>query len=291
VLEAALVAWLVAVLGDRTLRGLGLLTFGKPEREALTAAMVVARDAMVERVPPFARAGFAEALVNCFTGTPVVALDGEVTVRTAIIEGLLAQVRPLADPDITTSGRSYLSEIGVDEAEVIADLPGIVIRSIQQVGATRVVLQPLVGQLNADIIQADTQRILNAVQSLLQAQVESALPPPGTRPRHLHFELLEPVIDALQLVPSFSDYNARNSIISSLRLEVQGTISRSSIPRIDIVNTVRTCANYTGGLDELLSAIRVIEGDSNAMQHLDRTILSLTQNDLVRREIGGEQGR
>jgi hypothetical protein len=291
VLEAALVAWLIAALGDRTLKGLKVLVFGSPERAALTTAMGVAATALLERVPAEARADFDDALSKCLVKPPAIVCDGVVPVKTAIIDGLLAQVGPLADAGISASGRSYLSEIGVDGDQVLADLPGIVIRSIQQVGASNPALQPLAAQLNADVIQADTRQILDAVQVLLtQARVAPALPEPGSRPRHLDVELLDPLIDAMQLMPSFGDYNARNSIINALRPSIRGAIARSPIARIEILNTIQTAANYTGGLAELRSVLRTIEGDSDAMRHLDETIGALTQNDLLRRQLESGPG-
>lgn len=291
-LEAALVAWLIAALGDRTLKGLKVLVFGKPERAALATAMGVASEALLERVPAEARTDFAKALSNCLTKPPAIVFDGVVPVKTAIIDGLLAQVRPLADASITTSGRSYLSEIGVDEARVLGDLPDIVIRSIQQVGASNPALQPLAAQLNADVIQADTRQILDAVQALLlrERTAPAAPSPGGDRSRHLTVELLDPVIDAMKRVPAFSDYNARNAIINMLHPDIQGAISRSPIPAIEMVNTVKTCANYTGGLNELLAAIRIVEGDSEPMRELEQAIAALGRHDFVRRQIESGQG-
>jgi Effector-associated domain 2 len=290
VLEAALVAWLIAALGDRTLKGLKLLVKGKPEREALLAAMQVASGALLERVPAPARAGFAAALSNCLSQPPAIVLDGEIPVKAALVEGMLAQVRPLADASITTSGRSYLDEVGVPDSVVLADLPDFVIRSIQQVGAGSPALQPLVGQLNADIVQDDTRQILAAVQALLLRAGDGPKPAAANSFRELTVTLLDPIVDAMQRVPAIADHNARNTLISVLRPDIQGAVSRSTIGRLDILNLVRTCARYTGGLEELLTVVRIAEGDSEPMRHLEHTIHALTAHEAVRGELENGPG-
>jgi hypothetical protein len=283
-LEAALVAWLVAVLGDRALKGLRVITVGKPERTSLAAAMRVACQALLDRVPLNAREPLAGALEMSFNKPPAVVLDGTVSVKTALINGVLAQASPLWDRSITTTGRSYLQELGVDEALIKAELPGIVIRSIQQVGPSHPALQPLVSQVNADMIQERVDQVLSAVQTLTQqSQVAtSGALPPGPGRSAARVDLLEPVIDAILLVPSMGDYSARMAILSSLSPRIRDAIPRSAIARVEILNTVRTCQNYSGGMQELVAAIRVIERDSESMKDLDAAVLALADNDLVK---------
>jgi hypothetical protein len=194
---------------------------------------------------------------------------------------------PLADRSITTSGASYLEELGVDQDHIMAKLPCCVIRSIQQVGPNIPSLHPLAAQLNADILQERVDQILRVVHSLeLQSRLATS--------EHGHasvtpLNLLEPVIDAILLVPSMSDPSARMAILNSLSPTIRDTISRSTISRIDVLNTIRACQNYSDGLQQLVAAIRLIERDSTSMQNLDVVILALADADAVRYRLEGNQ--
>jgi Effector-associated domain 2 len=278
--EAALVAWIVGVLGDKTLKGLRTIVLGKPERQALAVAMDIACRSLLEDVPPEARESLGQMLADCFSEPPAAVRDGRVSVKDALIQGLQAKISPLADPSITSTGRSRLDQLGVDGSRLIAEIPGTIIRSIQQVGPSYPVLQPLIAQLNADSVQERVDQILDMVQ----AQV---LPSPGgpregtltgtgwnacPAPRR---GALDPMIDAILGVPSMGDYGARMAIINTLPPMIRDAIPRNAIARVDIMNTIQTCENYSGGLRELVSAIRTIERDSKAMANLDATILAL----------------
>jgi hypothetical protein len=282
-LEAALVAWLVAVLGDRALKGLRVITVGKPERTSLAKAMQVTCHSLLDEVPPGARQPLAAALAESFNKPPVALLDGKTTVKNALTDGVLAQLSPLWDRSATLTGQSRLQELGVDEALIRAELPGIVIRSIQQVGPSHPALQPLVSQLNADMIQEKVDQVLGVVQALaMQPRTAPPGQPFADPGRYVpRVDLLEPVIDAILLVPSMADYSARMAILSSLSPRIRDAIPRSAIARVEILNTLRTCQNYSGGMRELVAAIRMIEGDSDSMRNLDNVILALADNDLV----------
>jgi Effector-associated domain 2 len=283
-LEAALVAWLVGALGDRALKGLRAITLGKPEQTSLARALRVACQSLLDQVPPSAREPLAAALEECFRKPPVMILDGRTSVRKALVDGVLAQARPLFDRVGTLSGRSALQELGVDEDLVRAELPEIVVRSVQQVAPHHPTLAPLASQLNADEIQEKIGLILDAVEALGR---QSRSPSPGRMTAHVMtrtwtVDLLTPVVDAMAMVPSMADRNTRNSIINSLSPGPRDAIYRSDITRVDILNTVRACENYSGALNELRTTIRLIEGGSEAMRSLDAAILTLEKNDLVR---------
>jgi Effector-associated domain 2 len=275
----ALVAWVVAVVGDWAFKGgAKALVLGRPERQALEAAMRIACTALLSDVPPSAQQPLAATLADCFSDPPQAALDGRASVKDSLIQGLTERICPLADRNITPSGRSYFDELGVDGHRLIEDLPVAVLRSIQQVGPRYPALQPLVAQLNADSILERIDRILDAFQERVLHPAAGTLPALNaglaSRPASTS-SLIDPVIDAVLLVPSMADYGARMAIIGTLPPRIRDAIPRNAIARIDILNTIRTCENYTGGLRELIGAIRSIEGDSRAMAHLETVILAL----------------
>jgi hypothetical protein len=71
---------------------------------------------------------------------------------------------------------------------------------------------------------------------------------------------------ALCAVPTMGSSSGRNEIIRQLRPEIGGMVSRHTEQRLDVLALVRTCLRYRDGLDELLSLLKVIEGDSEPMQ-------------------------
>ncbi len=158
---AAIVAWLVALLGDRALNGMTRLVLGPPDERALAEALSVAFGVAFDGVPDSSRDALSSALGERFTEPPAVVLDGRTRVRTGIIRAVQAQIAPLADPANGPGGRSFFDEMGVDAARVRDDLSGVVIRSIEQVGASSAALSPLVNQLNADAIMEQVDAVLS----------------------------------------------------------------------------------------------------------------------------------
>jgi Effector-associated domain 2 len=267
--EAALVAWLVGLIGDSSLRGARKLALGRPERQALLAALQITWSALLKDIPPDARSPLTAALGECFSDPPAARLDGRMSVKDALIQGVEAQIRPLADPAVTSSGHSYFEELGIDGAQFQAALPDVLVRSIQQAAPGYPALQPLAAQLNADALMERVDQVLDAVQARLHPATGPAAAQAGSA------EFLGPVIDAFLAIPSMSDYGTRMTIITMLSPRIRDAIPRSPVARIEILNTFRTCQNYAGGLRELVSTIRFIEGDSEPMKRLDAVILAL----------------
>jgi hypothetical protein len=291
-LEAAFVAWLVALLGDHTLRGVTRVLLGNRDRRAfesaLSAAMTVTVATVVQDVPPASRDALERALRERFAEPPASVLDGRTRVRTALIDAVQDQIGPLADPSITPSGRSFLEEIGVDAGQLRDDLAQVAIRGIEQVGPRFPALTPLVTQLNADGIVELGEAVGTKVDNIL-ASIEQwkQAPPVRNRPsvRHEHqpFEfpadVTDRIADALLAIPSISDRDAQNVIISMLPNPLRDSIPRSTIPRIQVYNIVRTCPHFAHGLRDLIQAIRSIESDSLPMRQLDNTILQIGEAD------------
>lgn len=283
-LEAAFVAWLVALLGDHAVGGLTRVLLGSPERRRFAAAMAAATRVTVASViqcaPAAARDVLAAALTERFAQPPARVLDGRTRVRTALVAAIQDQISPLADPTLTDSGRSFLQEIGVDAVLLRDNLADVAIRSIEQVGPEFPALTPLVTQLNADgivelseAIAAKVDDILLAIERLQPpepAPVATAGPPPG-----FPVDTTDRIVNALLKIPSMYDTDARNVILNMLPAQIRDAIPRSPLPRVQVYNIVRTCPNYENGLRDLVRAIRSVEGDSLSMRELDALILTV----------------
>jgi hypothetical protein len=287
-LEAAFVAWLVALLGDHALRGVTHILLGNRDSRAfasaLSAATTVTIAAVIQNVPPESREALERALRERFAEPPVGVLDGRTRVRTALIGAVRDQIEPLADPSITPSGRSFLEEIGVDAERLRDDLAQVAIRCIEQVGPNFPALMPLVTQLNADgiveleeAVNAKVDSILAGIEQWRQAPPARHKPSaqPGGPPLNFPADVMDRLVDALMGIPSMSDRDAQNAIINGLPNPLRDSIPRSTIPRLQVYNIVRACPNFAHGLRDLVAAIRSIERNSLPMQRLDNTILEI----------------
>jgi hypothetical protein len=291
-LEAAFVAWLVALLGDHALRGVTRILLGNRDRRAfasaLSAATTVTIAAVMRNVPPESRDALERALRERFAEPPASVLDGRTRVRTALIDAVQDQIEPLADPGITPTGRSFLEEIGVDAARLRDDLAQVAIRCIEQVGPNFPALTPLVTQLNADgivelgeAVNAKVDDILADIEQWKQAPPSRQRPSAQREREPLEFpaDVTDRLADALMEVPSISDRDSQNVIINMLPNPLRDSIPRSTIPRIQVYNIVRTCPHFAHGLRDLVKAIRSIERDSLPMRQLDSVILEIGQVD------------
>jgi hypothetical protein len=221
-------------------------------------------------VPPAARDPLARDLAELFVEPPAIAPDARVSVTEALIRGVQEQIRPLTDPDPRRSGRSCLDELGVNSSGFREALPQVMLRAVQQAAPAHPALQPLAAQLNADATMERIDQVLDAVQQL---QVR---PPAGSTSTAIQ-DLVAPVIDAILDVPAMADYGSRVAILNALSPQIRDAIPRHPVARVEVLNIIRTCQNYPGGLRELVSAIRVIERDSTPMASLDAAVLALGQ--------------
>jgi hypothetical protein len=73
---AAVVAWLVAVLGDRALNGVTRTMLGPPDERALAQALSLAFSVVFDGVPERSRDALGTALQERFAEPPTVVLDG-----------------------------------------------------------------------------------------------------------------------------------------------------------------------------------------------------------------------
>jgi hypothetical protein len=284
---AAVIAWLVAVLGDRTLNGVTRAVLGPPEQRALAEAMSLAFDVAFDGVPESSRDELGEALREQFSEPPAVVLDGRTRVRMGLIRAIQAQLAPLADPAVGPGGQSFFDEIGVDAARVRDDLADVVIRSIEQMGPSSPELTPLITQLNADALLERVDEVLGQLGAMREGQsrtVGAARSRAGARTGKANAApdpagTAERLTDALLMVPAVADDDSRRVVLEMLPSDLRHAVPYSRFPRIHVLGMVTTSWNYPDGLQSLVRAIRLVEGDSLAMEKLDAVILDLADPD------------
>jgi hypothetical protein len=289
-LAAALVGWLVALLGDSALKGGARVILGTPEQRALTRALDVAITAMMRGLSAQSSESLNSALRECFGRGPAVQLDGRTQVRAGLVDAIQQQIGPLAEP-ISPTGTSFFAEIGVDPAQMRDELAEVVIRSIEQVGASTPALTPLVSQLNADAVRDDTGAIRDDTDAILhkvdlvltklepsqqataagKGQAQGGI---SGAPK-LSPEEVGRLVRALLDVPTIRDDSSRLAIIDGLPDPIPNVIPRAAKPTVQVLTMVRTCLNYSGGLRALVDGIRLLEDGSEAMRNLDEVIAGL----------------
>ncbi len=280
---AALVAWLVAFLGDGVVKGVRRGVLGSPEHRALTKAMGLAVEATLQDVPEQSRRALDAALQDRFTEPPSLVLDGHTRVRTGLLRAIQAQIAPLSDTSITLAGKSFFEEIGVDSAQIRDELAEVVIRSIEQVGPAFPALTPLLTQLNADAILERVDSVIDMISAAQRESDRNVVDRPRSHTAAPYgisasddptANWIERLTDALLDVPAVADDESRQTVFDILPDKFRHAIPRSRYPRVQVLQMIRTSANYSGGLRSMLRAIRIVEGDSLAMKRLDDLILS-----------------
>ncbi|HEX8868473.1 MAG TPA: hypothetical protein VF821_22635 [Lentzea sp.] len=104
------------------------------------------------------------------------------------------------------------------------------------------------------------------------APAPSAPAPPG--------DALGALVDALLETRSLSDEPSRRTVLSMLRREIAQAVPHHQGARIQVIDLVRTCLNYDGGLDDLLRVLREVEGDSIPVRRSAEAAQALTdEND------------
>lgn len=83
------------------------------------------------------------------------------------------------------------------------------------------------------------------------------------------------VVDALLEIPEFRRPNDREEILALLRRQVYAAIRRNPGARLDAFSVVRTCLRYSGGLAELVEAVRFFATDDAATEHLEVAVTDL----------------
>ena len=203
-----------------------------------------------------------------FANPPTITLDARTSVREALIAGMRTQIAPLADQDLTGTGRSFLEEAGIDSARLLGGLPLAVIRAVEQVATARPALAPLAAQLNADALLTEVRALRS------EAAPRTPAGPGGFSRLEARGDVFR-LVDALLQLESIADEGERREVLRQLPTSIAGAIPYHAVPRVQVLALLRTCLGYPGGLQKLLAAVRLIEQDSNAMRQLDSTALAV----------------
>jgi hypothetical protein len=86
---------------------------------------------------------------------------------------------------------------------------------------------------------------------------------------------LSVLVDALLAVPVVAHENGRRLLLDQLRPQLANAVPYSPQARLHVFSLLRTCMDYEHGLDELLTVVRQLEGDSTPARQLDDTIAEL----------------
>ncbi len=95
---------------------------------------------------------------------------------------------------------------------------------------------------------------------------------PKTRriPQTLGVQERRKLVELLLACETMYRKESREAVLRELRHDIVGALLRDhQSTKLDITLIVNTCLNYSGGLYELIDAIRSFEGDSLQMQQLE----------------------
>ncbi len=83
------------------------------------------------------------------------------------------------------------------------------------------------------------------------------------------------LIDALLACLTMRDRHIRDDIIDDLPDQIKNTIKTGDIDKTDVMNIVKRCQDFTGGIEKLIESVRYYEGASRNMEAVDKIIASL----------------
>ncbi|MEV0172918.1 trypsin-like peptidase domain-containing protein [Streptomyces sp. NPDC050803] len=96
-------------------------------------------------------------------------------------------------------------------------------------------------------------------------------------PDNLPLRELDGLVTALTSLPTVSDRTALALVLDSIDPAIAANSPRSPALRPDVFGILRTCLRYRGTLDQLLEAIRLMEGDSAGVARMDQEAVELTR--------------
>jgi hypothetical protein len=117
------------------------------------------------------------------------------------------------------------------------------------------------------------RRIIEILAELekMQAQVQ---PPPDSQSqpqpvRQLTMPEITQLTWLLMPCPSLQDAETRKTVLEMLPAQIFNSIRHHASNQVHVLNIVRTCTNYPGGLDALIEAVRFFDGGTACMQAVD----------------------
>ncbi|WP_282702935.1 trypsin-like peptidase domain-containing protein [Streptomyces sp. CC219B] len=96
-------------------------------------------------------------------------------------------------------------------------------------------------------------------------------------PADLPLRELDGLVTALTAIPAVSDRTALALVLDSIDPVIAAMSPRSPALRPDVFGILSTCLRYRGTLDQLLEAIRLVEGDSAGVARMDQEAVELTR--------------
>ncbi|MEU3345961.1 trypsin-like peptidase domain-containing protein [Streptomyces sp. NPDC006700] len=102
-------------------------------------------------------------------------------------------------------------------------------------------------------------------------------------PDDLPLRELDGLVGALTALPTVSERTTLALVLGSIDPVIAAMSPRSPALRPDVFGILRTCLRYRGTLDQLMEAVRLMEGDSAGVARLDKEAVALS-----RRHRGGE---
>ncbi|MCX4423267.1 effector-associated domain 2-containing protein [Streptomyces mirabilis] len=88
---------------------------------------------------------------------------------------------------------------------------------------------------------------------------------------------LDGLVGALTALPTVSDRTTLALVLGSINPAVAAMSPRTPALRPDVFGILRTCLRYPGTLDQLLEAIRLMEGDSAGVARMDEEAVELSR--------------
>ena len=82
------------------------------------------------------------------------------------------------------------------------------------------------------------------------------------------------LVNALLACRSFRDRRTRDSIVDEMSQEIRTGIRRSDVDRVDAINIVSRCMDFSDGIRTLVEMVRRYEGDSLSMRQVDSVVRS-----------------
>ncbi|MFD5472405.1 trypsin-like peptidase domain-containing protein [Streptomyces sp. NPDC127105] len=105
-------------------------------------------------------------------------------------------------------------------------------------------------------------------------------------PDDLPLRELDGLVGALTALPTVSERTTLALVLGSIDPVIAAMSPRSPALRPDVFGILRTCLRYRGTLDQLMEAVRLMEGDSAGVARLDKEAVELS-----RRHRGGDEDR
>ncbi|MFI7408655.1 trypsin-like peptidase domain-containing protein [Streptomyces sp. NPDC049627] len=109
------------------------------------------------------------------------------------------------------------------------------------------------------------------------AQEARPVPALADLPADLPLRELTGLVDALTALPMLRGGSGTILLLESIDARVAAHSPRDPRPRMDVYGIVRTCLRYPGTLDQLLEAVRLLEGPSPEVERVDRAAAGLAR--------------